>query len=73
LRRKSFRSTISLTDDLRSFAGVHRGHGTVTYTSSAATEDGYDLRLRCTCGQSYYVFVTPEIAAEDFLARAERN
>jgi hypothetical protein len=48
-------------------------HFTVTYTASAATEDGYDLRLRCTCGQSYYVYVTPEIAAEDFLAQAEQN
>jgi hypothetical protein len=36
------------------------GHGgTLTYTVSGATEFGYDLRLCCTCGQSYYVYVTP--------------
>ena len=64
---------MSLTDDLRAFAVVHSVHGTVTYTVSAATESGYDLRLRCTCGQHYYVFVTLEIAADDFLAQAERN
>jgi hypothetical protein len=34
---------MSLTDDLRQFAAVHSGHGTVTYTASAATESGYDL------------------------------
>jgi hypothetical protein len=61
---------MSLTDDLRSFAIPHRAHGTVTYTASAASETGYDLRLRCTGGPSYYVYVTP---AEDFLAQAERN
>ena len=64
---------MSLTDDLRAFAVVHRGHGTVTYTASAGTNAGYGLRLVCTCGQHYYVFVTPEIAAEDFLAQAELN
>ena len=64
---------MSLTDDLRSFVIVHRICGTVTYTASTATESGYDLRLRCTFGQHYYVFMTPEIAAEDFLAQAERN
>jgi hypothetical protein len=64
---------MSLTDDPRKFAVVHRGHGTVTYTASAETESGYDPRFRCTCRQSYYVHVTPEIAAEDFLAQAERN
>ena len=64
---------MSLTDDLRAFAVVHGGHGTVTYTASSATESGYDLRLRCTCGQHYYVFVTQEIAAEDFLRQADRN
>jgi hypothetical protein len=62
-----------LTDDLRSFASPHRAHGTVTYTATAATENGYHLRLRCTCGQSSYVYVTPEIAAEDFIVEAERN
>ena len=45
----------------------------MTYKASPATETGYDLRLRCTCGQSYYVYVTPEIAAEDFVTQAERN
>jgi hypothetical protein len=45
----------------------------VTYTASAETASGYDLRLRCTSGQSYYVYVTPEIEADDFLAQAERN
>ena len=55
---------MSLTDDLRQFAVVHRGHGTVISTASAETELGYDLRLRCTCGRPYYVYVTPEIAAE---------
>jgi hypothetical protein len=64
---------VSLTDDLRSFAIPYGAHGTVTYTATAATETGYDLRLRCTCGQSYYVYVTPEIAADDLLAQAERN
>jgi hypothetical protein len=64
---------MSLTDDLRAFVFAHRVHGTMTSKVSAETESGYDLRLRCTCGQSYYVFVTPEIAAEDFLAQAERN
>jgi hypothetical protein len=64
---------MSLTDDLRQFAMVHRGHGAVTYAVTSATEHGYDLRLRCTCGQSYYVYVTPEIAADDFLAQAEQN
>jgi len=64
---------VSLTDDLRQFAVAHRRCGTVTYTAIAATESGYDLRLRCTCGQSYYVYVTPEVAAEDFRAQAERN
>jgi len=64
---------VSLTDDLRAFAVVHWAHGTVTYTASAATASGYNLRLRCSCGQHYFVFVTPEIAADDFLAQAERN
>jgi hypothetical protein len=64
---------MSLTDDRRQFAVAHRRCGTVTYTASAATEYGYDLRLRCTCGQHYYAFVTPEIAADDFLEQAERN
>jgi hypothetical protein len=50
---------------------VHRGHGTVTYKASAATEAGYDLRVGC--GQAYYVYVTPEIAADDFLAQAKRH
>jgi hypothetical protein len=45
----------------------------VTYTASAATETGYGLRLRCTCGQAFFVYVTPEIAAEDFMAQAELN
>ena len=36
-------------------------------------QSGYNLRLCCTCGQHYLVFVTPEIAAEDFLTQAERN
>jgi hypothetical protein len=31
---------MSLTDDLRQFAVVHRGHGTVTYTAISATESG---------------------------------
>ena len=64
---------MSLTDNLRQFAVAHRRGGTVIYTASAETASGYDLRLRCTCGQSYYVYVTPEIAADDFLAQAERN
>jgi hypothetical protein len=64
---------MSLTDDLRGFAIVHRICGTVTYTATAATEIGYDLRLRCTWGQSYYVYVTPEIAAEDLLTPAKLN
>ena len=64
---------MTLLNDLRQFAVVHRRCGTVTYTASAATESGYDLRLRYTCGQHYFVFVTPEIAAEDLLAQAERN
>jgi hypothetical protein len=65
---------VSLTEDLRSFVIPHRGHGgTVTYTASTATETAYDLRLRCTCGQGYYVYVTPEIAADDLLAQAEQN
>jgi hypothetical protein len=64
---------VSLTDDVRQFAVVHRRGGTVTYTASAATEYGYDLRRRCTCRQDYYVFVTPETAAADFMAQAERN
>ena len=64
---------MSPTDDLRQFAVAHRRCGTVTYTASAATEYGYDLRLRCTCGQHYYVFVTPEIAAEDLVTQAEKN
>ena len=64
---------MSLTDDLRAFAVVHRICGTVTYTASVATETGYDLRLRCACRQNYYVYVTPEIAADGFRAQAERN
>jgi hypothetical protein len=64
---------VSLTDDLRQFAIVHRICGTVTYTASAATEERDDLRLRCTCGQSDYVYVTPEIAADDCIIQAGRN
>jgi hypothetical protein len=64
---------VSLTDDLRSFAVVHRVHGTVTYTAPAETPTGYDLRLRCTCGQHCHIFVTPETAAKDCLAQAEAS
>jgi hypothetical protein len=45
----------------------------VTSRASGETEFGYDVRVRCSCGQQYDVFVTPEIAAEDFLAQAEKN
>src|SRR4029453_11399039 len=49
---------VSLTDDLGGFVAPRRRHGgTVTYTVSTAAETGDDLRLRCTCGQSYYVYV----------------
>ena len=64
---------MSLTDDVKSFIVVHRVHGTVTTKASAGTDAGYGLRLMCTCGQHYFVFVTPEMAAQDFLAQAERN
>jgi hypothetical protein len=45
----------------------------VTCLASTATESGYDLRLRCTCAEHDYVFVTPEIATDDFLAQADQN
>jgi len=47
---------MSLTDDLRSFVFVpprRPRHGDSKV--SAEAESGYDLRLRCTCGQHYYV------------------
>jgi hypothetical protein len=60
-------------DDVQAFVFAHRVHGTVTTKASAKTETGYDPRLWCRCGQSYDVYATPEIAAEGFLAQAERN
>jgi len=61
---------MSLTDDIKAFVFGHRAHGTVTTKASEATDEGYDVRLRCTCGQQFEVFVTPEIAGEDFAAEA---
>jgi len=64
---------VSLTDGIKAFVFGHRVHGTVTTKASEATETGYDLRLRCTCGQAYYVYVTPAMAADDFHGKAEWN
>jgi hypothetical protein len=64
---------VSLTGDIKAFVFAHRVHGTVTTKASEATDEGYDLPLRCTCGRAYYVYVTPEIAADDFQAQAARN
>ena len=67
---------MSLTDDLRSFVIPHRAHGTVTYTASAATEYGYDLRVRCTSdsiGQRVSQTADEEKAASPVLADHEEE
>ena len=64
---------MNLTDNVRAFVFAHLVHGTVTTNASAGTDAAYALRLVCSCGQHYFVLVTPEIAADDFLAQAERN
>jgi len=63
---------MSLTDDVKAFALSQGRHTRVTTKAREATETGYDLRLRCTCGQAYCVYVTA-MAADDFHGQAERN
>ena len=63
---------MSLTDDVKGFVFSHRVHGTVTADASPETGTGYDLVIRCSC-RAFRVYVTPEMAADDFLSQAQRN
>ena len=64
---------MNLTDNVRAFVFARRVHGTVTTNASAGTDAAYALRLVCTCGQHYYVFVTPEIVATTSSRRRRRT
>ena len=64
---------MSLTDDVKAFAMKHTAHGTVAGDATEETPSGYDLTLWCSCGESFAVRVTPQMALDDFIAQAEQN
>ena len=64
---------MSPTDDGRALVVSHRARGAVTTRANEATDQEQDLRLRCACGQAYYVYVRPKMAADDSAAQAERT
>lgn len=62
----------------RSAPGIRKrvsraAHGQLTCDATEETPTGYDLTLWCSCGETFAIRVTPEIAADDFIAQAGRN
>src|SRR5262245_51046370 len=51
----------------------HTAHGTVTGDATEETPAGYDLTLWCSCGETFAIRVTPEMALDDFIAQVARN
>ena len=63
---------MSLTDDVKTFVLSNRRHGSVTAEASPETPTGYVIRCS-SCRAVFRLYVTPEIAADDLVAQAERN
>jgi hypothetical protein len=49
---------MSLSDDVEAFAMKHTAHGTVMGDATEETPSGFDLTIRCSCGETFPVRLT---------------
>jgi hypothetical protein len=58
---------VGVFDEIQHFIAAHKPCGRVSGTVEAPEDDGYAVKVRCSCGDTLRCWVTAEAARHDLI------